>query len=67
MMKNLKGAVVFSILMQNNEGIMGKSPMYIQEKFIKCAENKNPEYLLDEKNTRIFNDWVARWNGLDND
>ena len=59
---NLKQAVVFSILMENNEGIIGKAPSYIEEKLNSCEELGEPEVLLDSNNKQKFDDWKNKWN-----
>lgn len=47
---NLKQIVVFAILMENNDGIIGKHPSYILEKFRNASCLDHPELLLDNKN-----------------
>jgi len=39
-MSEIDGLVAFSILMENNDGILGKSPDYIQEKLRDVYEVK---------------------------
>lgn len=58
---NLRQAVVFVILMQNYEGIIGKAPVYLFEKLNACKTMKIPECLLDNKNLKIFNDYAKKW------
>ena len=58
---NIDGLVVFSILMENNDGILGKAPSYIQEKYEFCMRMSNPTQLLDDKNTAKFNSYMERW------
>jgi len=53
--------VVFAILMENGGGILTKDPNYILEKFRSALEHKDPERLLDKKNTVKLNKWIARW------
>jgi len=60
----LKQAVVFAILMENNEGIVGKHPNYILEKLRRCEECYREEELLallDSKNEAKYREWKARW------
>ena len=57
----LKGVVVFAVLMENNEGIIGKSPRYIMEKLNAALGMNNPEGLLDSNNMQLFEDWVSMW------
>ena len=52
---NLKQGVVFSILMQGNEGIMTKHPSYLMEKLKFSEVMDYPEKLLDTDNLRLFN------------
>ena len=53
--------VVFCILMQNGEGIIGKSPGYIVEKFKSSMNTLFPENLLDEPNKKKLIEWLATW------
>ena len=59
--EELKPAVVFAILMQNNDGILGKAPSYVMEKWKAVAEMRNPEWLLDAVNLAKLKTWEARW------
>ena len=60
-MMTLRQAVVFAILMENNEGILGKAPIYVKEKLISCALSDEPEGLLDSHNLARFREWTIRW------
>ena len=42
----LRQAVVFAILMEKNQGIVGKSPSYIQEKLTLCGLCETEDQLL---------------------
>jgi hypothetical protein len=53
--------VIFSIIMENGDGIIGKSPDYILEKFASASTAFNPEGLLDEKNRKKLEKWRRRW------
>ncbi len=53
--------VIFAILMQNGDGIMDKSPDYIDEKLDACERDPQPELLLDEHNRRILENWLSFW------
>lgn len=53
--------VVFSILMENNDGILGKSPSYILEKYYTSKELAEPESLLDSENKAKFDKWLKTW------
>jgi len=57
----LKQAVVFAILMEGNDGIMGKAPSYIMEKLDTTSQLNTPEAILDSNNLKKFNDWKKRW------
>lgn len=55
--------VVFSILMDTQEGILGKAPSYIMEKYSACMEidmDFLPQ-LLDYSNLRKFKRWSKEW------
>lgn len=61
---NIESLVTFAILMENNEGILGKAPSYIKEKFDACMATNNPEYLvslLDYPNSCKLQQWRERW------
>jgi len=57
---NIRGAVVFSILMSNNEGIIDKSPSYLLEKLRACNERVAPEQMLDPGNRAIFDEYKKK-------
>ena len=59
---NLEQAVVFAILMENNDGILSKAPSYIIEKKDSVIR-ENPEVLLDIDNREKFNQWKMKWLG----
>ena len=55
--------VTFAILMENNEGILMKSPNYIRGKYKSC-KNSPPEFLanlLDDNNQQKLYSWKKRW------
>jgi hypothetical protein len=58
----LRRTVVFCILMENDDGIMGKAPSYVAEKF-SAAYNTyiEPESLLDAKNKAKYAKWLVTW------
>jgi len=60
-MSEIDGLVAFSILMENNDGILGKSPDYIQEKYEMCMKLGHPESLLDSSNMQVFDKYMERW------
>ena len=57
----IKRLVVFSILMENNEGILGKAPTYVEEKYIAMLGLVHPERLLDEENLKKYNEYLNKW------
>jgi hypothetical protein len=65
---SLYGLVVFAILMENNDGILGKSPGYILEKFeaaqtlgIPNGDWAGAGGLLDTPNKAKLQGWLGRW------
>ena len=62
---NLRQSIVFAILMENNAGILGKAPSYIEEKLNSCETYMDePENLLDSYNFEKFKKWQEKW-GID--
>lgn len=59
--------VVFAILMENNGGILDKSPCYIMEKAEFCMNDPDPTGLLDRGNYAKYLDWVRRWRVVENE
>ena len=58
----LKNLIVFCILMENNDGILAKSPDYIEEKYQAISwGSAGAKYLLDSKNLAKFNKYIERW------
>ena len=61
----LLNIVALCALMENNEGILGKSPDYILEKFERYAElygtSENWKWGLDGVRTQLVRDWAKRW------
>lgn len=55
--------VAFCILMENKEGILGKSPGYIREKFNYCKNESITGVWgrLDDANQAKFREWIDRW------
>lgn len=63
-MMNIHQCVAFSILMENGEGIMGKAPDYIWEKYRTCTVLQSDDELkglLDWENQAKFDRWLDRW------
>jgi len=57
----IRRLVIFSTLMEANDGIINKAPFYILEKFRAVLFGIYPENILDEHNRRIYNEWMKRW------
>ena len=53
--------VVFAILMENGEGILDKSPEYIEKKFHNAMTVPYPFEMLDYSNKRKFKRWGDKW------
>jgi len=60
-MSETDGLVAFAILMENNDGIIGKSPSYIHEKYEFCMKMEHPDNLLDSTNKAKFNKYMETW------
>ena len=60
-MMTLRQAVVFAILMENNKGIIDKSPLYVSEKLQLCNLSAEPEGLLDPLNLAKLHRWMTWW------
>lgn len=58
---NLRQLVTFAILMENNEGIIGKNPKYIHEKIELCKGFNIPERILDSKNMIKLEAYAKKW------
>lgn len=60
----IKNIVAFCILMENNGGILEKSPGYILEKAQRYLLSSDPEAFkwgLDPLNAVKLSDWITRW------
>jgi len=60
-MEEIERLVVFAILMETDDGIVGKSPDYIRKKFQQAMNLPNPEQLLDWINIEKFKEWCKIW------
>lgn len=60
-MSEIDKAVVFAILMENNRGIIDKSPTYVLEKWDLVKNMSSPENILDVENLSKFKYWYNRW------
>lgn len=58
---NLKQAIAFCVLMENNGGIMNKSPNYVLEKLAWIEYNNEPEGIMDAVNQSKFLAWFKKW------
>ena len=52
---------VLVILMINNDGLIGKAPKYLMEKFREVNQSSEPEAMLDHHNMRLLMYWMERW------
>jgi len=57
----LTRGLVFAILMENGDGIMGKHPKYILEKMTTVMKGNYPTNLLDARNMAKLEQWIERW------
>ena len=55
--------VTFSILMEQNEGILGKSPRYIREKWQMMSVRKG---ILDCAGKSKYNEYMSKWDIREN-
>lgn len=53
--------ICFAILMEKGEGILGKAPTYVEEKYYACLSTPEPQALLDADNLRKFAEYKRRW------
>lgn len=56
--------VTFCILMENHDGIVGKAPSYLFEKFNSCSRTNSITWLrgmLDSYNQAKFDEYMKRW------
>ena len=54
----LEELVTFCILMENHEGIVGKAPYYIMEKWRMKSARKG---ILDSNNQYKYDEYMSRW------
>lgn len=60
----LQQLVAFCILMQGNDGILGKAPSYLAEKYYMCTKiDTEPiiRQLLDSNNQSIYDEYMEMW------
>jgi len=60
----LKQVVGFCILMENDQGIVGKAPKYIDEKMRlmqRCQSDEDVKAPLDLDNQRKYDKWLENW------
>ena len=63
-MPTIEQLVAFCILMENGQGILAKSPDYIEEKFKACTDNKDSfdaRALLDQSNGLKYINYFQIW------
>lgn len=65
-MKNIKleRLVAFCVLMENGEGIVGKAPSYLFEKYEACTRRTSRQELLgllDNFNQAKFREYIRMW------
>ena len=53
--------------MQNGEGILGKAPLYLLEKYDEVQKRNNPSAMLDVQNKDIYDKWMEMWSPLPNE
>ena len=56
--------VAFCVLMENHEGIVGKAPSYLWEKWESCSERTSRDELLglmDSTNAAKFRQYIKTW------
>jgi len=58
---NLRQLVAFCIYMENDDGIIGKHPDYLFEKFSTTINDKFPERSLDSLNMAKFKAYAEKW------
>lgn len=60
----IKNIVAFAILMENDQGVISKSPDYILEKFERyCLKQEDKHsWGLDGPNRIKLNEWIKLWN-----
>tara|TARA_Y100001951_G_C11127003_1_gene176051 strand:+ start:68 stop:277 length:210 start_codon:yes stop_codon:yes gene_type:complete len=58
---NIPQLVTFAVLMQNGEGILGKAPRYLLEKYDAVQNRNNPSEMLDAQNKDIYDKWMEIW------
>jgi len=59
----IRKLVIFAILMENNDGIIGKTPDYVMEKWRSASQMDRPEMMLDSYNLAKLEAWDKKWFG----
>jgi hypothetical protein len=58
----IRQAVAFAFMMENNEGIMGKSPSYVLEKMEQCLTHRKPDEQIFHPTLKAqFDQWAEIW------
>jgi len=60
-MTDIKRLVAFAILMEAHEGILGKAPYYVYEKFSLTQHLEDPSQALDSNNKAKYEEYLKRW------
>ncbi len=60
---NEEQAVVLAILLNHGEGVISKTPGYIEEKIDAVQRGDHPERLLDNVGRVLYNNWRTTWFG----
>jgi hypothetical protein len=61
---DMKKLVMFCILMENQDGIKGKAPSYLMEKWGLVESSLTPEEMLrhlDKNNQAKYREWEKTW------
>lgn len=61
---NIKNIIAFCVLMQNGEGILSKSPAYIEKKFLRYIDDETGKawnWGLDGPNRQKFRRYLKIW------
>jgi hypothetical protein len=61
MKDKVRRLAAFAVFMQKNDGISGKAPSYLLEKYDLCMTEKNPENYMDADNRVLFDKYIKDW------
>jgi hypothetical protein len=67
--KDILNIIAFCILMENNNGIIEKSPDYVIKKFKRYCEGQNDSWIfgLDNASLKKLDEWAKKWLNRDID